>query len=101
MALVSRVEPTAYQGRFDILTMMADQTTTFTALNKLARYYYYHYSTESAVLKVFSDIVDALDSDSLVLLSLLHLSTAFDTVDHDSLRQRLTSSFGIRAKTLH
>ena len=63
--------------------------------------YRHHHSTESTVLKMFSDIVDALDRGNLVLLSLLDLSAAFDTVDHDILRQRLTRSFGIRAKSLH
>ena len=62
--------------------------------------YRYHDSSESAVLKVFSNIVDALDRGNLVLLSLLDMSTAFDTVDHDILRQRLTMSFGIWAKSL-
>ena len=36
----------------------------------------------------------------LALLSLLILSAAFDTLDHDILRQRLTRSFGIRATSL-
>jgi len=44
-----------------------------------------HHSTETAVLKVVGDILLALDSGNLALLSLLDLSAAFDTIDHDTL----------------
>jgi len=43
------------------------------------------HSTETAVLKVLSDILLALDSGNLVMLTLLDLSAAFDSVDHDTL----------------
>jgi len=38
-----------------------------------------------AVLKVLSDLLLALDSGSLVMLTLLDLSAAFDSVDHHTL----------------
>jgi len=46
------------------------------------------------MLKVMCDIVLALDSGNLAMLSLLDLSAAFDTVDHDTLLQRLQTSNG-------
>ena len=51
--------------------------------------------TETAVLKVFSDIIDSIDKGQLAILSLLDLSAAFDTVDHHILRQRLQRSFEV------
>ena len=43
------------------------------------------HSTETAVLKVLADILLALDSGDLAMLTLLDLSAAFDSVDHDTL----------------
>ena len=51
-------------------------------------------------MKVFSDITTATNSGQLALLSLLDLSSAFDTVDYDILIQRLTTSFGIQETPL-
>ena len=54
-----------------------------------------HRSTETAVLKVMSDILLALDSGNLALLTLLDLSAAFDSVDHVTLLSRLHKSYGL------
>ena len=48
-----------------------------------------HHSTETAVLKVMSDILLSLDSGNLALLTLLDLSAAFNSVSHATLIQRL------------
>lgn len=58
------------------------------------------HSTETAVLKVLSDILLAIDAGDLSALVLLDLSAAFDTVDHDILLQRLKTSFGLSGMVL-
>ena len=53
------------------------------------------HSTETALLKVQSDILSNVDKQEVTLLVLLDLSAAFDTVDHNSLINILESDFGI------
>ena len=47
-----------------------------------------------------TDFLLAADRSEVTLLSLLDLSAAFDTVDHDILINRLYHSFGIRENAL-
>jgi Reverse transcriptase (RNA-dependent DNA polymerase) len=58
------------------------------------------HSTETALLKVVTDLTEAMDAGHHALLGLLDLSAAFDTVDHDILVERLSRSFGIRSVAL-
>ena len=52
-------------------------------------------STGTALLYIQNDILTAQDRGELTALSLLDLSAAFDTIDHDLLLSRLTEWFGI------
>ena len=53
------------------------------------------HSTETAVLRVLSDILQAVDRGDVAALVLLDLSAAFDTVDHEVLLQRLSEIVGV------
>ena len=58
------------------------------------------HSTETALLKVVTDLTEAIDAGDHALLGLLDLSAAFDTVDHDVLIERLSRTYGIRSVAL-
>jgi hypothetical protein len=53
------------------------------------------HSTETALIKVQNDILQSLDKKSVTVLVLLDLSAAFDTIDHQTLLQRLKNHFGV------
>ena len=58
-----------------------------------------HHSTETAVVKVFSDICIPVGRKRDVILCLLDLSSAFDTLKHTNLLQRL-HDIGINGNAL-
>jgi len=62
---------------------------------RLQSAYRRHHSTETALLKILSDIIAATDHQQVTLLGLLDLSAAFDCVDHDILPRLLMDKFGI------
>ena len=53
------------------------------------------HSTETALLRVKHDVLKELDKGKSVMLVLLDLSSAFDTIDHHILIERMQSEFGI------
>jgi len=53
-----------------------------------------NHSTETALMEVVSDILNAADVRKVNLLGLLDLRAAFNTVDHVILLRRLEVSFG-------
>ena len=58
------------------------------------------HSTETALNAVHNFITTKLDDDHYVLLVLLDLSSAFDTVNHEILLERLQSRYGLRGTVL-
>ena len=52
------------------------------------------------MVRILSDILLALDTGDLCMLTLLDLSAAFDTVDHDTFLRRLEVSYGLGVTVL-
>ena len=53
------------------------------------------HSTETALLRVLNDMLISVDQGNGVILILLDLSAAFDTIDHSLLIERLSQRLGI------
>ena len=79
---------------------LIDYLTAFKLLPELQSAYRAHHSTETAVLKVLGDILRAIDRGDIAALTLLDLSAAFDTVDHQILLWRLKTSYGLVGSAL-
>jgi len=58
------------------------------------------HSTETALLKVQSDILESLDNGFVTVLVMLDLSAAFDTLDHGTFLSRFENVFGISGAAL-
>ena len=58
------------------------------------------HSTETALLRVQNDILQAVDSRGSAILVLLDLSAAFDTIDHETLIRTLDAYCGIKGDSL-
>ena len=59
-----------------------------------------HHSCETALVRVQNDILRSVDDNRCVILLLLDMSAAFDTVDHSILLKRLQSRYGISGSSL-
>ena len=84
-----------------VARQLLEYLTAAELLPDLQSAYRAHHSTETAVLKVLSDILLAVDKGDLALLTLLDLSAAFDTVDHATLLRRLEVSYGLSGSVIN
>jgi hypothetical protein len=62
--------------------------------------YRQNHSTETALVKVYNDLLRSVDDKKCVMIVLLDLSAAFDTVDHAILFKRMENMFGISGDAL-
>ena len=67
---------------------------------KMQSAYKSDHSTETALLHLKNDMLMAIDGRKAVILVLLDLSAAFDTVDHEIMCHRLERLLGLRGKPL-
>ena len=82
------------------INQMEEYITANNLVEPLQSAYKAHHSTETALLKVQSDILLALDQRKCVYLVLLDLSAAFDTVDHKVFLQQLKQEYGFEHNAL-
>ena len=69
-------------------------------LEEMQSAYKVRHSTETALLRIQNDLLSSVDSGSAVLLVLLDLSAAFDTVDHSLLLNLLEQHIGVKGRAL-
>jgi hypothetical protein len=79
---------------------IVDHITSNNLMDFFQSAYRKYHSTETALLRVKDDIQRELDNSKAVMLVLLDLSAAFDTIDHNILIKRLNKKCGVRGTAL-
>src|SRR3989441_13331628 len=74
--------------------------TSFPSLAHFQSAYRKFHSAETALLRIYNDLLVSISQHKLSALVLLDLSAAFDTIDHNILLSRFTSNFGISGSAL-
>ena len=83
---------------------VCNQITTYTEstnnLEKIQSAYHANCSTETALLKVKTDLLSTIDNKEVTYLILLNLSAAFNTVNYTILLNRLKYCYGLSGTAL-
>ena len=83
-----------------VLKQLTDHMTKNNLNEKMQSAYKPLHSTETALLRIQNDILLSLGNKRGVILVLLDLSAAFDTIDHEILLSRLKGLLGIQETVL-
>ena len=78
-----------------VLQQLSDHLNATDTLEPFQSAYRADHSTQTLLLRVTNDLLMACDQGSVSILSLLDLSAAFDTLDHNILLKRVRLTFGI------
>ena len=73
---------------------------SFPSLSPFQSAYRKLHSTETALLRIYNDLLLSINKQQVSALVLLDLSAAFDTIDHQILLTRLNSIFGLSDSAL-
>ena len=63
--------------------------------------YKVQHSTETAVLKIYNDVISSIDRGKCTVLASIDSSAAFDTVDHSTFVSRLKYLYGVDGEALN
>ena len=77
-----------------VLSQVSSYLNSHNLYNTCQSAYRPGHSTETALLKVVSDLFLSLNKGNISVLALLDFSSAFDTIDHTILVHRLHTDFG-------
>ena len=83
-----------------VSTQLLDHLSANNTLEPLQSVYRAGHSTETALVKVRNDILNAIDNYEVTIMLLLDLPAAFDTVNHSILINRLENCVGVTGKAL-
>ena len=78
-----------------------EHITTNNQMEPIQSAYRVGHSTETALIKVKADILNAINNKEVVCLVLLDLLVAFDTVNHQILLKRLKNMFGLTGTVIN
>ena len=78
-----------------VINQLNQHCEEYNLLDPYQSAYKHKHSTETALLKIFDDLLNSMDKQQVSLLVLLDLSAAFDTVNHAILKERLHTLFGL------
>ena len=83
-----------------VLQQVSDHLNATDTLEPFQSAYRADHRTEILLLEVTNDLLMACEQGSVSILSLLNLSAAFDTLDHNTLLKRLRLNLGISGVVL-
>ena len=84
-----------------VLSQVSSYLNSHNLYNTFQSAYNPGHSTEAALLNVVDDLFISFNKSNVFILDLLYFSSAFDTIDHPILVQRLHSDFGLTDAVLH